>query len=98
MYEIKENLIVEMDDKYPSVRTLEKMALYNEFAGISLSPVVIKKRHFMKELASYSKTYYSYSWGELKVDSNHKLVLGKDVYIKPIISSKLRLVTVNRVK
>lgn len=97
VYDIKENLIVEIEDKYPNVRLLEKMAMYNEFSGVSLPPVVIKKRNFMKELASYSKTYYSYSWGDLKVDSNHKLVIGKYVYIKPIISSKLRLVTVNRV-
>lgn len=97
MYDIKENLIIDNEDKYPNMRLLEKMAIYNEFAGVSLPPVVIRKRNFMKEMASYKKTYYSYSWGDAVVDSNHKLVVGKYVYIKPIISSKLRLVTVNRV-
>lgn len=96
-YKIQENIIIEMEDRYPNVRLLEKMAMYNEFCGVSLPPVVIKKRNLMKEIVSYKKTYYSYSWGDLVVDSNHKLVTGKYVYIKPIISSKLRLVTVNRV-
>lgn len=97
MYNIRENLIIDNEDKYPNMRLLEKMALYNEFAGISLPPVVIRKRNFMKEMPSFKKSYYSYSWGDAVVDSNHKLVVGKYVYIKPIISSKLRLVTVNRV-
>lgn len=96
-YEIKENLIIDIEDKYPNVRMLEKMAMYNEFCGTSLPPVLVRKRNFMKEMASFKKSYYSYSWGDLVVDSNHKLVVGKYVYIKPIISSKLRLVTVNRV-
>lgn len=96
-YKIQENIIVEMDEKHPNVRLLEKMAQYNEFSGVSMPPVVVKKRNFMKELTSFKKTYYSYTWGDLTVDSNHKLVVGKYVYIKPVFSSRLRLVTVNRV-
>lgn len=96
IYRLEDNLIVDMNDVTPNVELLNRIALYNEFAGGELPFAVVKKRHMMKELSSYNRDNYRYKWGDLTVESQCKLVLGSYVKIKPVRSKNLRLVSYSR--
>lgn len=93
IYELEDNLIVDMSIPNPNVELLNRIALYNEFAGGSLPIALIRKKHLMDELSSYNRTSYRYKWGSLVVESKYKLVLNHYIKIKPVLSSKLKLIS-----
>lgn len=96
IYGLQDNLIIEINDIVPPVPLLNKIAEYNEFAGGTLPVALVKKRNLMRELSSFKKDYYTYMWGDLKVDSSYKLVKGVYIKIKPVIGSGLKLITYTR--
>ena len=93
IYGFQENLVIEMNDSSPDVRLLNRIAEYNEFSGGKMTVALVKKRNLMREISSYKKDYYTYVWGDVKVDSNYKLVMGSYIQIKPVITSGLKLIT-----
>lgn len=96
IYKLEDNLVLNMNDVTPNVKLLKDIAYYNEFSGQSLPMAVIKKRHMMRELSSYKKSYYNYKWGDLTVESQYKLVLGSYIKIKPVLAKNLRLISYAR--
>lgn len=96
IYELEDNLIVNMSVPNPDVDLLRRIAIYNEFAGGSLPIALVRKKHLMEELSSYNRTSYRYKWGNLVVESKYKLVLNQYIKIKPILTSKLKLVSYTR--
>lgn len=97
IYGLEDNIVVDMNVTIPDVTLLNRIASYNEFSGITHPVAIIRKRNIgMKELSHYGRDYYRYKWGDLVVESQHKLVLGNYVKIKPVFSKNLRLVSQTR--
>lgn len=96
IYGLQDNLVVEISDSIPDKKLLTRIAEYNEFSGGRTPVALVKKRHLMKELSCFKKDYYSYSWGDLKVDSSYKLVKGAYIKIKPVFAKNLKLITYTR--
>lgn len=93
---IRDNLIIPMSTPKPDKNLLDRIAMYNEFSGITLPIALVSKRHVMKERSNFKSNNYEYSWGDLIVESRYKLVLDSYVKIKPVLSKSTRLITYNR--
>ena len=96
IYGLQDNLVIEIDDTHPDIKLLTRIAEYNEFSGGNMPVALIRKRHLMKELSTYKKDYYTYTWGDMKVDSSYKLVKGSYIKIKPVFASSVKLITYTR--
>lgn len=94
---IVEPLNIEYENSIPSVDFLTKVALYNEFSGISVPIAIIKKKNTLHCTKSFNKSFgYNYSWGMVNVSSTKKLPPGYTLEIKPIKARNLKLVVYNR--
>ena len=94
---VMEPLEIEYENSIPSVEFLNKVALYNEFSGISVPIAIIKKTNNLKCSKSFSKSYgYVYNWGNVTVSSSKRLPPGYTLEIKPIKGKSLKLVVYNR--
>lgn len=93
IYELEDNLIIDMPTANPNVELLNRIALYNEFAGSSLPIALVRRKHLFEELSSFSKTSYRYKWGSQVVTSKYKLVLNHYVKIKPVLTANLKLIS-----
>lgn len=69
---------------------IEDMARYNEFASPDV-PVVLLQKRMVGVSEMYSSYYYKYKWGEYEIQSDTKIRLGETVLIKPLYSSRLKL-------
>lgn len=94
---IEEPIQLEMNTIVPDLELLSDIALYNEFSGNEIPIIIVSKKNNLRSNRSYSSnSNYSYKWGDLKIDSTSYIPSGMELLIKPILTKKLKLVTVNR--
>lgn len=94
---VKEPLIFNYDKSLPDVKLLSDMATYNEFSGNSYPIALITKKNDLRSKRSFAKnSRYIYEWGEYKVSSETIIPPGGLIKIKPIFTSKLKLVVFNK--
>ena len=83
-------IIINVDNELIDEAMLEDMARYNEFASPNV-PVVLLQKRMVGISEVYSSYYYKYKWDEFEIQSDTKVRLGETVLIKPLFSSRLKL-------
>lgn len=89
---VDEPIEIEYTGELPDIKFLEKVALFNEFSGISVPIAVIKKKNTFKSKKSFTKSCnYVYFWGPLKIKSQSYYPLNYTFTIKPVLTKTLDL-------
>lgn len=89
--DMNEPMLIEHEFANPDNGLIEDIALYNEFSGNAIPICYVQKRLIgaMKEYKS--AYYYKYQWGDYYVQSDHSILFGTKMLLKPIISGQTKL-------